>query len=424
MGKKNKKQKTSAQNQPKASDIIKAEQKQKQQKAKPSPLQNVKEPSKIGDACIAFVTKEIKAAVAAVVDSLAMAKDTRSELAEPSVMLAFDSNDDSCNVIFASSNGGSRTSVSARVFNKGKDHAFIAPVSLFRAVSGETVTLTVFNSKDQLSFQSGAVSGHVQIPSTVGDYASTLPLTVPKANYELPTSVVDTVVAKLMFPSFDPLLTTLGLPLHILVKKGKLMLSSNDALVGAMYTLPDTKLANLDVVIPGQALVKIAKQTKAESIRLGFEESLFRVKTPELDVTHPAGTYDLFDIRGFIADDEAEEPDYELLLPTVELLSALEGVMGISALERGEGNKVSLEFNGDGTGKARFLGNVAQARNPFSITKTIKKAKEMTIITDGRRLVSFIGMLKHCKDFRIRVHNNRAFLYSPDRSLVFMLPLA
>lgn len=424
MAKKNKNKSKKATGAAKASDIVKAAQGKAKATAKKSAvLDNIKVPAKLGDASIAFETKVIKAAVASAVDSLAMARDSMSEQQEPSIMLAFD-NDDSCNVIFARSSGGARVTVPARIFNKGKDHAFVVPVSLFRAVSGETVTLTVFNDKDQIVFNSGAVTGNIQIPSTIGDYASALPLTVPKAVYELPTSVVDTVVSKLMFPSFDPMLTTLGLPLHILVRKGKLMLSSNDSLAGAMYTLDDVKLDKLDVVIPGQALVKIAKLTKADTIRLGFEENLFRIKTPEIDVTHPAGTYDLFDIRGFIADDEKETPDYELMLPTVALLTAIEGVIGISVLEKGEGNKVSLEFEADGTGKARFIGNVAQARNPFKITKVLKKAREMTIITDGRRLVSFISMMKHCTDFRLRVHNNRAFMYSPDNSLVFMLPLA
>lgn len=381
-------------------------------------------PAKLLDSCIAFNVKEIRAAVASVTEALAMAKDSSTDsTAEVSVMLAFEQ-DDICCVIFARGGGAARYNVPCKVFKPGKDRAVIVPATLFRAVSGEYVTLNVNLGKNEVQFVSGRIRGKVQLPNTVEEYATMLPVDVPKAKYSIPTSVIDGIVPKILFPSFDPSLPLLGLPLHILVKKQRLRLASNDSLVCAMYELADVQLDAIDVVVPGQALLKVAKLSKADTVKLGFAESCFRMKTPEIDIVHPTGVYDLFDMQGFIKDEKRERPDFELELVTEELTQALDAVMCLSIVDHGEG-KVTLEFDAASkSGKAVFSGTTAGAKQKFNIASVIHKSKSMTIITDGKRLAAFVSMLKLFKTFTMRVHNSRAFMSAPDNSFVFMLPLA
>ena len=379
-------------------------------------------PKNTGDACVAFDVKQVRTAVTAVTESLAFARDATTDSGDILVMLSYEV-EDTCVVVFARSGGASRYKIPCRVFKRGRDRALVVPMSLFRAVTGEFVTLTLAEADNAIKFSSGRVHGSVQLASTPDDYSTNFPYEVPAADYTLPASTVDGIVTKLMFPSFDPTLPLLGLPLHILVKKNRLQLSSNDNLAGALYALDDVDLGKLDVVIPGQALLKVTKLSKATEIKLGFGADVFRMKTPEIDIVHPTGTYDLLDMRGFIADSEKAKPDFELELETVELITAIDSVMSVSALDRGEG-KITLDFSPEGTGLATFQGNVANAKQKFRVQKITVKSKSMNIITDGRRLTSFITMLKLYKTFRLRVANNRAFMSAPDNSLVFMLPLA
>lgn len=391
---------------------------------KKSSFDSLQPPAKLFDACIAFNVKEVRAAVAAVTDALAMSKDSSTDnTAEVSVMLAFE-HDDTCCVIFARGGGAARYNVPCKVFKPGSDRATIVPATLFRAISGEFVTLAINAAKNEVHFISGRINGNIQIPNTVEEYATMLPVDVPKAKYSIPTSVIDGIVPKILFPSFDPSLPLLGLPLHILVKKGQLKLSSNDSLVCAMYEMSDVQLDPIDVVVPGQALLKIAKISKSGTVKLGFAESCFRMKTPEIDIVHPTGVYDLFDMRGFIKDEQREKPDFELELVTTELTQALDAVMCLSVVDHGEG-KVTLEFDASSkSGKAIFNGTIAGAKQKFEISEVIHKSKSMTVITDGKRLAAFVSMLKLFKTFTMRVHNSRAFMSAPDNSFVFMLPLA
>lgn len=389
-----------------------------------SALDTVQQPAKLFDACIAFNVKEVRAAVAAVTEALAMSKDSSTDnTSEVSVMLAFEK-DDTCCVIFARGGGAARYNVPCKVFKPGSDRAVVVPATLFRAISGEFVTLAINSAKNEIHFVAGRINGNIQIPNTVEEYATMLPVDVPKAKYSIPTSVIDGIVPKILFPSFDPSLPLLGLPLHILVKKGQLKLSSNDSLVCAMYEMSDVQLDPIDVVVPGQALMKITKISKADTVLLGFAESCFRMKTPEIDIVHPTGVYDLFDMQGFIKDEQKEKPDFELELVTAELTQALDAVMCLSVVDHGEG-KVTLEFDAHSkSGKAIFSGTIAGAKQKFEISEVIHKSKSMTVITDGKRLAAFVSMLKLFKTFTMRVHNSRAFMSAPDNSFVFMLPLA
>ena len=399
--------------------------------ASESRLAKLESPKVTRDLCVAFDMREVRTAVGQVIESLSMARDGSTGDSEVVVMFALDTDVNKktgigkCHVIFARAGGSARTQISCRVFHAG-DGSFVAPASLFRAVGGDTLTLTVDLNNNALGFKC-SVNGSLQLPTTVEEYSMLFPHrdSIPKTKYELPSFVVNNIATKLMFPSFDPSLPLLGLPLHILVKKKKMRLTSNDSIVGALYSFDDSELEDIDVVLPGQALLVMSKISKADSLRLGFSESLFRMTVPGvIDVIHPTGIYDIIDMRGFLASDEKQKPDFEVVLPTAAVIDAINGVMGLSALDRGEG-KILLEFGDIKSGRATFKGNVvSNARKAFPIVEVPVKGRVMEITTDGRRLTSFLSILKEFPRITVRVRNSRAFLMPPDQSYVFMLPLA
>jgi DNA polymerase III sliding clamp (beta) subunit (PCNA family) len=387
-----------------------------------SKLAAVDAPKNLGAACIALDVKELRAKVSAMVDILAFNKVSEdvSGGTENAILVNF--KDPEKPVLQYVKSGASVTvAIGAKVFKPG---SFVVDVALFRAVRGNSPFIVLIKNKEQNSveFKCGGTRGAVQMLATASEYLMNAPTVEFKANIVLPKPLITEVFGRLMFNSFDPGLPAVGLPLNISVKSGKITVTSNDNIVGAVYTKTDKILPEFNVCVPGQALIRAVKHLDSSVVKFGYSDSAFRIKSAGYDVIHPIVTYDVVDLKKWIEEETERKPEYELVLPTLEFIEAIENAMAMAVMDKTE-SKITIEFSED-KGKVIFAGSNTQALTNFKINKTIKSGKSMSIVTNGKRIVGFVGILKVYPEFRLRVSKGRAFLYAPDDSFIFLVPLA
>ena len=382
-------------------------------------------PKNTGDGCIAFELREIRNAVGTAVDVLSTAKhlDGDGDDTINSVLIDF-RKDGVVQVRYVHAGAYACMNVTGKVFHPG---AFVVDAGLFRAVKGNSpfVYMTVNKSSNAVEFRCGTTRGSVQLLSTAKEYLLACPEPLPDdaKTVVLPKALVVDTFSRLLFPSFDPGLPAMGLPLNMTVGKDGVIVTSNDNIVGAIYRLPNHKGDRFKACVPGQAFVKIVKNMPYDVVKCSFGEKLFRVRCMGLDVLHPVIVYDLVDLLSWLAEDEAKKPDFELVLPTNEFVEALDSAMCMSTLDKSE-TKLTIEFGKDGRGKITFLGSNTQSKSTFTVTKTIKAGKEQSIMTNGKRILSFVSLLKGFKIMRLRVSGGRAYLFSQDNSYTFLVPLS
>ena len=157
-------------------------------------------------------------------------------------------------------------------------------------------------------------------------------------------------------------------------------------------------------------------------LKCGFTEKAFRVRSHGIDVIHPMATYDLIDILAYLEEEQGYKAEFEMILPTNDFMDAIESAMCMSSIDKTE-SKITIEFE-ETKGRVLFQGSNTQSKSPFQIKKMIKPGKNMVIITNGKRIMSFINILKGFVEFRMRVRKGRAYLFAPDNSFTFMIPLS
>jgi hypothetical protein len=401
---------------------------QKQTRAKPAESRNdpsdLEAPKNLGDGCIAFELKEVRARVGVALDVLSTAKQLDAEDAAVNSVLIDFRKDNVISIRYVHAGAYACVNVIGKVF---KPAAFVVDAGLFRAIRGNSpfVYLSVNKQSNAVEFRCGTTKGSVQLLASAKEYllACPEPLHEDAKTVVLPRALVVDTFSRLLFPSFDPGIPAMGLPLNMTSTKTGLIVTSNDNIVGAVYRLPNHKGDRFKAVVPGQSFIRIVKNMPFETVKCSFSEKTFRVRCIGLDVIHPVIVYDLVDLLTWLAEDEAGKPDFELLLNTNEFVDALDSAMCMSTLDKTE-TKLTVEFGGDGKGKILFLGSNTQSKSTFAIAKTLKSGKEQTIITNGKRILSFVSLLKGFKTFRLRVSKGRAYLFSPDQTFTFLVPLS
>lgn len=388
-----------------------------------SKLAALEPPKNLGSACVGFDIKEIRAKSSSVVDMLSITRlgdDLGGGSSENAVLVDF-KDPENVALVYLRAGASVTLKVSAKVFRPG---AFVVDASLFRAIKGNSPFLVLASNtkSNSVKFRCGGTRGSVQMLNTPDDYLTAAPVVGFKANIVLPKGLVTEVFSRLMFNSFDPGLPAIGLPLDIRVGKSVMNVTACDNLVGAMYTRPEKALPDFNICVPGSAFLKIAKHIEADILKFGYNDSAFRIRSKGLDVIHPIIPYDLVDLDAWLAEEMEKKPKFEMVLPTLEFIDAIDNAMSMSAIDKTE-SKITIEFE-ESKGRVIFLGSNTQAKTNFPINKMLKSGKSMNIITNGKRITGFVNILKSYPEFRLRVGSGRAFLFAPDNSFSFLVPLA
>lgn len=372
-----------------------------------------------GDGCVAFEMKEIRAKVSSALDMLSVTKTLEDESSENSILVDF--RRDGCMIHYLKSGAYACLEVTGTVFKPG---AFVVDAGLFRAIKGDApfVYFIINRESNAVEFKCGRTKGSVQLLNTAKEYLAQAPEPLQGNDVVLAKTLIVDTFSKLLFNSFDPAIPALGLPLNISSGKNGITVTSNDNIVGSLYSRLEKACDKFKACVPGQSFIKIAKNMPYDTVRCSFSENMFRIRCKGVDVTHPSGTYDLVDLLSWLEEDKKLKPDYEIILPTNQFIDAIDSAMCMSVIDKTESN-ISVEFGPD-SGKVIFLGSNTQSRSTFPVTKILKAGKQQSFITNGKRILSFIALLKGFKEFRLRVSQGRAYLFAPDESFVFLVPLS
>jgi hypothetical protein len=396
---------------------------EKVQKAKaPRSLDALETPKNRGDGCIAIELKELKSKVSCVLDILASSvKSFDATETENAILLDF-SAPESPMLVYTKTGSVVTAPITARVFKPG---AFVVNADILKSVKATSpfIVMAINTESNAVEFRSGNLRGSMQMLATAQEFKASVNTQKPKTVLSLPKSLITNTFSNLLYNSFDPGLPAAGLPLSIVSDKTGLRVTTNDNLVGAVFKTSKTYDA-FQVCVPGNALVKIVKHMPADTVRVGFDERSMRVRSQGLDVTCPLVVYDLVDIEAWITEEETHKPEFELLIDTASFETSIENALCLSGVDKSE-TKVTIELDAKtNKGKVVFIGASTSTSTDFTVKKYLKTKENMNIITNGKRLASFVHILKVFPSFRLRVRKGRAFLYAPDDSLVYMVPLS
>lgn len=384
-------------------------------------LEDLEPPKNQGKGCIAFEVKEVKAKLSCVLDILSSSVkefDAGSNI-ENGVLIDFTAPEQPM-LVYTKSGAVVHAPISAKVFKPG---SFVVSADILKAIrpGSPFITLAVNQENNCVEFKSGDLRGSIQMLSTTQEYKASIHTSKVKTTLSLPKALITSTFNNLLYQSFDPGLPVMGLPFSIVSDKSGLVVTTNDNLVGAVYKTSKVYDA-FKACIPGSTLVRVAKHMPGDVLKIGFDENSMRIRSQGLDVTCPLVVYDLVDIEAWIRDEETHKPEFEMLVDSKSFESAIDGALCLSSIDKSE-SKVTIEFDGD-KGKVVFLGASTNTKTTFTIKKKLKTRESMTVITNGKRLNSFVKILSGFPEFRFRVRKGRAFLYAPDSSLVYMVPLS
>lgn len=382
-------------------------------------LDDFPEPKKLGDGCVCFDLKDLRAKTAVALDTLSVTKSVDDGVGQTENGILIDFRKEGCSIKYIKSGAYACVDVDAKVF---KPSSFVVDAGMFRAIKGseQFVVFVINKEANAVEFRCGTTRGSVQLLSSAKDYLSQAPEPFQGSDVVLARGLVVDTFSKLMFNSFDPALPAVGLPLNIVSGKSSLTVTSNDNIVGALYKKQGV-FDKFSACVPGQVFIKIVKNMPFDTVKCSFSENMFRVRCKGVDVMHPNTVYDLVDLLSWLEEDQKEKPDFELVLPTTEFVESIDAAMCMSAIDKSE-TSITIEF-GEETGKVVFLGSNTQSRSTFQITKTVKRGKQQSITTNGKRILSFIALMRGFKEFRLRVSQGRAYLFAPDDSFIFLVPL-
>lgn len=393
---------------------------------KPSGLEALVPPKKLGNGCMGFELKDVRNTVATLCGALSIAATDFEESETPVLLESVD--DTGCRVTYYRHGSTATATIPAHVFAPG---SFVVTTELFRAIKGTSpfAVFTVFDSSNRVDYRCGNSSGSVQCLNTPDAYRSLIAMEKPKTPHVLDRNTITEIASRLMFSSFDPGIPAMGLPLNIVSsrKNKTTVFMTNDNLVGGIHERNSgITSSDIDITLPGMALIKAVKATTGDEIKFGYTEDqkLFRVRANGVDITHPCGTYDIIDLKAWLAEEASETPDYEIMVSSSSFMEALQSCLSMSMLDKTE-SKVTIEFaqKNDSQGFVKFLGTGSKASTEFEISRIKKRGESMILITEGKRIAAFVAILKDFDKINMRVRAGRCFMSSPGKEFTFMVPL-
>ena len=297
-----------------------------------------------------------------------------------------------------------------------KSGEFVIPSTLFSSVKFAASDVTFVLKSRKLTFKSGGVSGNMQVSGEAADVESNKPEKI-KCDLLLTKPFVTDIASKLMYSSFDMSLPSYGLPLQILSRKGRLTLTSSDSICAAMLTRRDD-LPDMDLTLPGSALIQIVKALGCDEVKLGTNQSQFRVSGGGYSVYHPIGVYEVVPVADYLKNEVmTQKHDMEVVVNAPSLCEALSTSMGINKISKAN-NIVDLDFS---KGMITYRNDVAKLTTSFKVVSC--KGSSVKHTTDGQKLLAFLTPVKIMKTAKIILFDSRLLIFTEDESLVYILPI-
>ena len=297
-----------------------------------------------------------------------------------------------------------------------KPGEFVIPSTLFSSVKFAASGVTFVLKSRKLVFKSGSVSGNMQVSGEAADVESNKPEKI-KCDLLLTKPFVTDIASKLMYSSFDMSLPSYGLPLQILSRKGRLTLTSSDSICAAMLTRKDD-LPDIDLTLPGSALIQIVKALGCDEVKIGANQSQFRVSGGGFSVYHPIGVYEVIPVAEYLKNEVlTQKHDMTVVINAPSLCDALSTSMGINKIAKAN-NIVDIDFS---KGTITYRNDVAKLSTSFEVVSCRGSSVKHT--TDGQKLLAFLTPVKIMKTAKILLFDSRLFIFTEDESLVYILPI-
>lgn len=311
------------------------------------------------------------------------------------------------------------SSAPASVF---KDGAFVVPSAVILALAYRGADATFTLVENTVTVKCGGSRTSFQVCDDPDNIENLKPEGI-KTTVELGTDFIKSSIQKVMFASQDTALPAYGMPLRIRCKSGKTSLIAHDNLCAAMMTLNVKNMDDLDVVIPGSALVKAAQACGTDSIRMGIDDSMFRVASANVNVYHPRGQYDVFDVLEYMENEvKSAKPEILVTIDPVGFKDALAAALSPMKIQSKATSNVTILLDSD-----KLVGNIMYQNDIVSEStarfKIIKMSGSRTKLdTDGPRLLQFIGLMKDCDVCSLRVYDQRIFIANANETTCFVIP--
>ena len=391
--------------------------------------QKQKEPENLGDCCFSVDTKQFTAKLKNVVSTCMFgikSGDKDMDFGDDGTGTGGDSlfifaDEEKQRLVFKYTKFAVFTTATmpAHVYREGV-FVIAAAIAMAIAYKGKDVVFTL--SENTVTVKSGKSRNQFQVSGSADDIEAAKPQPI-KADIELGADFVKSIVQKIMFASTDTALPSFGMPLHLKCKCGRTELIVHDNLCAAMTTLDVKNLDDIDVVLPGSALIRAVQACGSTSVKLGTSDSYFRVSSESMNVYHPIGGYDLFDVMGYMEKEVRHNtPDLLVTLNPNDLYDALTATLSVMKLQSKAPGLVTLNFDAD-----RQLGFVSY-HNDIITDSTARfelesvKGKRTKPETDGPRLMQFISSMKGYKSIMMRFYDGRIFITNVDETLCFVIP--
>lgn len=395
----------------------------KSKEAKPSSkttkTKSVQPPQDLGDCAFQVDAKEITKAVRTLVQSGTFGGGDNDMFGSDGTASALDAllvrvtKDNELQLAYSKLTVYATTTLPCVTYKSGE---FVIPSTLFSSVKFAASDVTFVLKSRKLTFKSGGVSGNMQVSGEAADVESNKPEKI-KCDLLITKPFVTDIASKLMYSSFDMALPSYGLPLQILSRKGRLTLTSSDSICAAMLTRRDD-LPDMDLTLPGSALIQIVKALGCDEVKLGANQSQFRVSGGGYSVYHPIGVYEVIPVAEYLKNEVmTQKHDMDVVVNAPSLCEALSTSMGINKISKAN-NIVDLDFN---KGTITYRNDVAKLSTSFEVVSC--KGSSVKHTTDGQKLLAFLTPVKIMKTAKIILFDSRLFIFTEDESIVYILPI-
>jgi len=377
------------------------------------------QPKELGDCCFTVDSKEITKVVKTLVQTGTFGGGDTDLFGSDGTVSALDAlliqatEDNELRLTYTRLAVFATTSMKATVFKAGE---FVVTSTLFSSVKFQASNSTFTLKGKKLAFRSGNTSGTLQVSGEASDVLSNKPEKI-KCDLSLTKPFVTDIASKLMYSSFDMALPSYGLPLKITARKKKLVLVSSDSICAAMMKRKED-IPDMDIVLPGSALIQIVKAIGCDEVKLGASQAMFRISGGGYSVYHPIGVYDVVPVEEYIENEVLKQKhDMDVVVKIVSLCDALGSSMGINKIAKAN-NVVDIDFE---KGSITYRNDVAKLSTKFEVVSCKGKATSHT--TDGQKLLAFLNNVKVFKTARILLFDSRLFIFTEDEALVYIMPI-
>lgn len=387
---------------------------------------DAREPKELGDCCFAVDSQDLAATIKSLISTCIFGlKEKSTDFGDdgsstPADALLVIANQEKQQVIlkYAKFSVFATARLPAKVFAEG---AFVISATVLQSLGfrGKTITLTL--EENTVRFVSGASRGSFQVTGAPEDVEMLKPEPI-KCDTRLGADFIKDIVQKVMFPSQDSALPSFGMPLCLRAKDGDVTLIAHDNICAALIQIQDAKFPDINVVLPGSALIKAVQACGTKQVSLGVSDRGFRVSNEYFNVYHPLGVYDLFDVMSYMENEVMQaKPDLIMHANPVELHAALSAALSATRLQSKAPGQVEIKFDAETLrGSIGYHNDVVKTTHGFRFTDI--KGKRSVIETDGPRLLLFLGHMRMHTSVEMRLYDNRIFLTSADNTMSFVIP--